>query len=472
MNAARLGTPNTLGKRRVLLLSYYFPPMGGTGVLRMLKVAKYLPRHGWIPTVLTVNKDNYHTRDETLLDDLPSECEMIRTGSLDPDRLYRLLRGRKTSAFWDLESRGSRGLLSRLIRIVRSSLFIPDTRIGWLPFACAAGRRAVVNHDLDAVLASGPPHTTLIAGAMIARRTRRPFLADFRDPWTEAYFYPDRPFLADRINRKLEAWVLRQADCITAVGEGVADSLRRKLPPRDRDKVQVLHNGFDPEDFPADRTAPVHPFTLIYCGSLHMRRDPRPLIKALEALAASGEVKKEDFRFRIIGRMTSEIREAVGASPIRESLEISGYLPYRDTLAAMSRASALVLLIEDGPEGKAILTNKIFEYLGCGHPILALAPEGEASDIIHRAHAGLVVPPTNRDAIGQALLTLFRNGRDRVLPESDARVVAGFSRERQAGRFAALLNEYAGMSVRRVRHPAVHEMKMAGAGSRDRNLGP
>ena len=292
--------------KRVLLFAYYFPPMANTGVLRMLKTARYLPVHGWEPTVVTVNKTDYPTQDAELLRDLPPTCEVIRTRSLDPDRLYRLVKGAKSSGFYDLETRGSRGLLSRVTRLVRGALFVPDTRIGWLPFAYRAGIRAVRTRGLDAVMASGPPPTALLAGAIVARRTHRPFLADFRDPWTEAYFYPDRPVIAHWFNRRLEAWVLRQASCITAVGEGVADGLRRRLPARQRGKVHVIPNGFDPADFPPDATAPAPdaPFTLVYCGSLHARRDPRPLLAALEGLVASGAMRAGDVRLTILGRMT------------------------------------------------------------------------------------------------------------------------------------------------------------------------
>jgi glycosyltransferase involved in cell wall biosynthesis len=297
---------------RLLVLAYYFPPAGGAGVQRVLKWVKYLPEYGVWPEVVTVREGAYPEVDPTLSAEVPAGVGVHRTVALDPFGVYGRLTGRSraeaVSARTDDVGRAG-AWPERLARALRANAFIPDARVGWVPFAVGAALRLARQEPFDAVLTSGPPHSVHLAGYAVHRLARLPWLADFRDPWTDIHYYDALPrtLPARRLDARLERAVLRTASAVTTVSPSWADLLARKSGR----PVEVVPNGFDPADFErargegswreASASGAVAPggeaFTLAHVGSLYDARDPKALWQALAALALPS------VRVRVVGRV-------------------------------------------------------------------------------------------------------------------------------------------------------------------------
>ncbi|NBC18791.1 MAG: glycosyltransferase, partial [Bacteroidetes bacterium] len=257
--------------RRVLIVSYYFPPSGGPGVQRVLKMVRYLRDYGWEPVVLTVEEGAYPDHDPSLWEDVPGDVIVHRTRAWDPYRWYARLTGRSAGEAVTVGSvAGSTSWQERLARWVRANVFLPDARVGWVPYAVIAIQKIWQHYGIDALLTSGPPHSVHLAGLLGQRWTGTPWVADFRDPWTDINYYHELPHssLALRLDAAMERAVLRQATRVTTVSPTWARLLRGKVG-RSADEIRVVQNGFDPEDVAAVTAAPpADRFMLTHVGSL------------------------------------------------------------------------------------------------------------------------------------------------------------------------------------------------------------
>ncbi|HOP44190.1 MAG TPA: glycosyltransferase, partial [Flavobacteriales bacterium] len=237
--------------KRVLIVTYYWPPNGGAGVQRWLKFVKYLPQHGWQPVVYTPENPELVAEDPGLLDDVPREAEVIKRRISEPYGLYKRLTGRGVkekvhTAFLSEEKR--EGWRDRMALWVRSNFFIPDARVGWVGPSVRFLKQYLREHPVDVIVTTGPPHSMHLIGLRLKRALGIRWVADFRDPWTNIDFYRQLKLSrsADRRHRRLEAEVLREADTVVAVGWTLADELRDLGAKR----VEVITNGFDPADVP------------------------------------------------------------------------------------------------------------------------------------------------------------------------------------------------------------------------------
>ena len=282
--------------KRLLLVTYYFPPSGGAGVQRTLKYTKYLREHGVEPVVLTVEAGAYPSLDPTLAADVPEGVEVIRTRALDPFGLYGAITGTSRKEAVAVGSVADTGSLGKKLGLwARANVFLPDARVGWVPFALRAARARIARGDVDAVLTSGPPHSAHLVGLGLRRQRRAlglPWIADFRDPWTGITFYDELPMtpLARAFDARLERRVLRSADRVITVSPTWARDLEEQGGLASG-AVEVIQNGFDPADFAdVDETVREDAFEVAHVGSLYGPRNPEALWAAISALRARGEV--------------------------------------------------------------------------------------------------------------------------------------------------------------------------------------
>ena len=353
--------------KKLLLVAYYTPPLGMSGVMRVTKLAKYLPRFGWEPLVLTVRKIAYYHYDEELAEDW-KDIRVFRAGSLDPARLrYLLMPGRPLS-------QAGLGRTSRLANI----LCFPDAKAGWFPFARRLGLRILREERPDAIFASAPPFTALMVGAALKRASGLPLVSDFRDPFPTG-FVPPPKFLLGRVER-LRHDLLAQSDHVLAVNYGTASFLEGK--------AEVLENGFDPDDFraPARR---FDGFSIVHVGNVwENEREFRAVLDATRDIAG--------VKVRLVGRTGAG--SGLAEYPQFEDL---GLLPHGETLSVMKGADVLLYLSK--PNQSAGI--KLYEYLGAGRPILSVCDEcTEAARLIEQHHAGIAVSVNReeiRDAIGR-----------------------------------------------------------------------
>ena len=429
---------------RLLLVTYYFPPSGGAGVQRTLKFAKYLRASGVEPVVLTVEAGAYPSLDPTLAADVPPGVEVVRTLSLDPFGLYGALTGRSRREAVAVGSVGGADSLEKRAGLwARANVFLPDARVGWVPFAARAARRLVRGGRVDAVLTSGPPHSTHLVGLALRRaRDARgvPWVADFRDPWTGINFYDELPMTAPAraVDAALERRVLRAADAVVTVSPTWARELEAKggLAPG---AVRVIQNGFDPND--VGRPAPPAPdaFALTHVGSLYGSRDPETLWASVATLRGRGGLGR--LRIRLVGRVDDAVRASLRRYGLDAITDEGGVVGHAEAVAAMAAAGLLFLSIEPVRNADGILTGKLYEYLASGRPVLALGPpDGDAARLLASVGGGRLVAWDDRAGVEAALEGAYAAWeRGEPLPGAAPDALAPLSRPAQTRELAALV---------------------------------
>jgi glycosyltransferase involved in cell wall biosynthesis len=404
-------------RRRVLVLAYYFPPVGGSGVQRTLKFVKYLSSLGWDATVISTRSRAYGARDPSLLAEVPATTRVVRTAALPVARylafaLYRL----------------------RLNR-VRSFLLWPDGGLGWAPFAFFAALRAVRRDRPDALFSTSAPYGAHLVARFVARLTGLPWVADFRDEWAANPYLAGQPRLLARLSRRNEESITTSAEkVVVAAGYFELAGLPRDDPRR----IEIV-NGVDEADFaePASGSPP-NRFVLAHVGSIYEIRDPRPVLRMLESLAADGSIDGNRVEVRLVGNLWIP-----GFTPPPGiGVSSTGYVAHAEAIREMRAATTLLLYV---PPGDLAPSGKIFEYLASGRPVLCVAPEENlASRLVQEWGAGALADPRDEDAIAEAILGLWRRWQEDGLPDQEqvrARVFERYSRRAGAERLAAVLEE-------------------------------
>lgn len=448
--------------RRVLFVSYLFPPVGGAGVQRVAKFVKYLPHGGWTPTVLTVSNPSVPVLDPSLLDDVPARVRMVRARTWEPG--YAAKRTIAANSSGAANEFGARGWPRRALRRAANFLLQPDAQILWWPAAVRAGTQLLRRTPHDVIVASGPPFSTLLVGASISRRTGVPLVLDYRDEWDLSNRYWenkqfDRVSLA--LQRKLQARVARQARLMIATSRPSAAALEKV---RDRSgspaRVACLYNGFDPDDFrhlsEVDGTV-ADRYRLVYVGTLWNLTTVGPLVEAVIRLARQRPELASRLELVFAGRRTpaeQQILARLEDLPCR--LTRLDYLDHDEATRLMRSAHALCLLLADLPGAERVVPAKIFEYMAAGRSILAIAPPGEVHELLKDHPGATCVSPQDVSHICERLETaLRRHGEGSLpLPASVATSDSPFSRKRQAAELAALLDEVIGTQA--VDAPASH----------------
>lgn len=384
-------------RRRVLLLTYYFPPSGGSGVQRPLKWSRYLPDEGWDVTVVAPDpaRASYPDLDASLMDEVPSSVRVVRTRSWDPYAAYARLQGKKKEdvVATGLPPGGATSTSAKLAGWLRGNVFLPDARVAWVPFAARAAlaeikRAEQEGRPYDALITTGPPHSAHLAGLIVRHQSSVPWMADLRDPWTEIYFYDELPrSAAGRMaDRAMERAVLSQADALVTVG----DVLAERLSARAKREVDVVRNGYDPADFSGDVQSDNQAFTVSFVGSFVRQEDAPGLWDALAELRASGAIP--DLRLRLVGAVDPAVLESLNARGLLAITSVEGYVPHSNAIDVMRRSHLLLLPIPRTADAKLIVTGKVYEYLASGRRVLGIGPvDGEAARLLEEAGAGLFV---------------------------------------------------------------------------------
>jgi glycosyltransferase involved in cell wall biosynthesis len=476
--------PAASGQRTVLLISHAFPPMGGIAVQRPLKFAQYLRRHGWRVMVLTTKGAYTATPDPSLVDAIPSDVTVLRVSDPIAHWMGRVIRRRArpdsaentTSAppLHILEkgpgqpaqkgtttrapARAGRfrevrrwlgALAAQGLKHAKQTLLVPDEAVWWAVRAAVRARRLVRTHGIDCIYTTSGPHSTHLAGWWVHHWTGIPWVADFRDPWTDNFQF-HHTGLRRRLEEAMERRVFREASCIITVTDGFADLFRRKYPGY-QGKVQVIRNGVDPTDFPVSPPAlaasprgarPLSfPVVMFYAGILYPGRSPNALFQAVRTLMDEGLLAPDALRLQFAGVFDYPGR-CENACRVRELglesvVEILGYRPRHEVLRRMVDADILLLIGEETEAARDYVPGKLYEYLWAGRPILALLPEGEAATLIRQARAGVVASPTDPEAIARALVALLNSAREWTPAPSH---LEQYTRQTQAAQLAAILD--------------------------------
>lgn len=375
--------------KKILIITYYWPPSGGAGVQRWLKFSKFLPEFGYEPIILTVDERvaSYAQLDHSLLAEINPGMAVHRTETFEPYNLYRKLSNKKEIPYGGFSNQKKITLFEKFSRFIRGNLFVPDPRKGWNKYAYKKAAELIRKEQIEVVVTSGPPHSTHLIGKKLKRNFGIKWIADFRDPWTDIYYYKDLYHigLITWYDRKLEESVLSEADKIITVSGEVGKLLLKKIPDSSS-KIAVIPNGYDNTDF--ENTEPVHNemFTITYTGTISMTYRIEQFAEAVCLLP--GKVK-EGIKIRFIGNVPDEIVNLFYLKGIGEMVEVMGYLPHKQAVSQMKGASMLLMSIPDTPDNKGIVTGKLFEYLAACKPILAIGPKGgDVEILIDKCKAG------------------------------------------------------------------------------------
>jgi glycosyltransferase involved in cell wall biosynthesis len=383
--------------KKILIITYYWPPSGGAGVQRWLKFAKYLPEFGYEVHVLTVNAEtaNYPQLDESLVSEVPQNIHVHATKTSDPYVIYSLF-GRKapSSGFANETVHGISGLVKKLARFIRGNMFIPDPRKGWNQHAIKKANELIDKHGIDTVVTTSPPHSTQLIGLELKRTRNIKWVADMRDPWTKIYYVSEllQTNWAKNRNAKLERAVLENADRVITVSQSLASEFCELAPGLSQEDVEVIPNGFDEDDFQFDIPFDKQ-FTIGYMGTITNQYDVTALLKTVGSIEV-------DIAFRFIGDAPTQFRNRI--EEVSTKTEFTGYLNHDKAIEKAAACSVLLLVIPKIENNKGILTGKIFEYLALNRPILGIGPaDGDAAAILNETGAGKMFDYADETGIRQ-----------------------------------------------------------------------
>jgi len=378
--------------KKVLIITYYWPPAGGAGVQRILKFAKYLPQFGWQPIVLTVENPDSPIEDISLANDIPDECVVYKTKALEPFSLFKKFTGIRDDEKIPgdvLLNKDGATRKDKIAQWVRSNLFIPDGKIGWFPFAVKRGMKIIKNEKIDLIFTTSPPHTVGLIGRSLARKSNIKWVADFRDPWMEIVYYQNikRSSITKAIDRSLERKVLKDAGGIISVSTDMINIFKSKV---DRKNYYILPNGYDESDLTITNSEKNKKFIISYTGTMSKDRIPYPLITALQKLIFEDGINNIHLKFA--GRFCQEFIELINKAEINNFFELNDFVPHKESMKILQTADMLLLMVDDVPNNKGFVTGKIFEYLGCKKPIFAIGPtDGNANDILKESDSGVMI---------------------------------------------------------------------------------
>lgn len=433
--------------KKVLIITYYWPPSGGAGVQRWLKFVKYLREFGWEPIVYTADNPEYPIIDASFEKDIPKGITILKQPIWEPYQLYKKLIGQKkeervVSGF--LQEKGRKSWAQNLSLWLRGNVFIPDARRFWIKPSVKFLNNWLENNKVDAIVSTGPPHSMHLIAEGVHRKTNLPWLADFRDPWTNIDFADDLNMTsyAKKKNERLEKLVVNSASIITVVSE----IMQQEFQALTKKRVEVVTNGFDPDDFAIENSLLINDgkFSIVHTGSLNNRRNQPALWQAISELRSENQEFENNCVIRLIGKNDVSIKESLQQFNLLQCTEFVDYLPHNEIIAQQKSASVLLLSINNYGEAengfftpKATLTGKLFEYLAASKPILMIGPsDGQAADVVRDA-GGFVFDFNAVAQIKTGLLNLFNNRNIKF----DTANINQYSRKELTRKMSFLLSE-------------------------------
>jgi glycosyltransferase involved in cell wall biosynthesis len=425
--------------KKVLIITYYWPPSGGGGVMRWLKMQKYLPELGWKPVIYTPENPDASVVDESLSDEIHPQTQIIKTRIWEPYEIFRKLTGKKKGEKFKagyISEASSGDWKSKLSVFIRGNFLIPDPRKFWIKPSVKFLTNYLNENPVDLIVSTGPPHSMHLIALGLKKKFDIQWIADFRDPWTDIDFYNKLRLTqwGDKKHRKLELKVLQKADHVVTVSPNCAKDLS-KIPG---EKVEVIHNGFDPGDFEGISNSPENFFSIANFGAFNRDRNPKALWKVLGKLAEGNKTFKEKLRIRLIGQTDYSVIQDIEKNGLKENLEQTEHLPHKKGLKELAKSQILLLPINDAPNARGILPGKMYEYMALKRPILAIGPtDSDFVDILSETKTGIAFDFNDATGIQKALedyFNLFIEGKLQVKSSAFEK----FSRKNLAKKFIEL----------------------------------
>lgn len=429
--------------KKVLIITYYWPPSGGAGVQRWLKFAKYLPEFGWEPVIYTPENPDFGIEDNSLNKDIADDLKVIKSRIWEPYELYKSLIGKKGQkvniSFADGNKRQNK--LHKIALSLRGNLLIPDPRCFWIRPSVKLLLKHLKDNNIDAIITTGPPHSMHLIGKKIHKITGIPWLVDFRDPWTNIDFYKELnlTWISDKIHHRLEKNVLKNADLAVSVTPTWCAELSQIANKR----VELVHNGYDEADIVKTDEELDTKFSLVHIGSLNAARNPQILWQALSDIVSENSEFAKDLKIRFVGNVESLVLKNLADQQLSNFVDMVGYIPHSEAIRFQQTSPVLLLLINNTPNAKGILTGKFYEYMASERPILVIGPtESDVAKLLHETKSGLIVDFDDLNEMKKAIYKLYNDYKAGNLL-SKSKGYQQYSRKNQCEIMANLLNSIA-----------------------------
>jgi len=376
--------------KKVLIITYYWPPTGGSGVQRWVKFSKYLPQFGWQPVIYTPENPEMTSIDKTLEEDVPNEAVVIKRHITEFYSLYRKLTGGKSATGQEVNpiNNQKKTFKQKLMLFLRGNLFIPDPRVTWVRPSVRFLKKYLKEHPVDAIVSTGPPQSMHLIARQLSKATNIPWVADFRDPWTKMFYFKHLCLCkwAEKKHHRLEQEVLDDATVVVAVSPLVQEDFQTMTDT----PVELITNGFDDDDF--DQVVePDGYFNITHTGLFASDGNPEVLWQALAEKCQSDPDFDKLLRVRLVGKTDKEIIDSINAAGLGKHLINLGYQDHNIAVREQKNASLLILPLRKEPEYRATLPGKLFEYLASMNPILGIGQtDGAMARIVNQTGAGVV----------------------------------------------------------------------------------
>lgn len=421
--------------KKVLIIAYYFPPVGGGGVQRTSKFVKYLPRLKWEPIVLTVKekifKKTNRQLDISLLEDIPKGVYVVRTDCID-------LRNVSMTIKTQLENRPVKSFLKSLINKIAGLLINPDSQMLWIPIATMKGLKLMKKYKIDVIYSTGNPWSDHIIGLILKKLTKLPWIADYQDPWNLNPYITPSSSIRKRIQMLLETKVIKYANRVIFTTDEMRNDYNRVFGDG---KFVTIRNAYDPSDFINVRKKKFSKFTFLYAGSMQPYRGPSYFISALSNWLEKNPQARKELMIIILGGVNEEARLLIEKQGLQDIVNLTGYVSHKESIAYLVGADIPFSIVDLG--GETIIPGKIFEYLASGKPILALIPpSGSAANILRKEHRGeYIVNPRDAKSIEDKITSLYTRYKNACLPKYPVDNLEVYTRKKATEELSKLFNE-------------------------------
>ena len=434
--------------KRVLIISYYWPPTGGSGVQRWVKFAKYLPAEGWQPVIYTPENPEQLAVDASLEAEVPAEAEVIRRRIVEPYEMYKKLLRKSGHSKEAVEvnpvNAQNKSFLQKVAMWIRGNFFRPDPRCLWIRPSVKFLKEYLKEHPVDLIVSTGPPQSMHLIGRLLAKETGLPWIADFRDPWTKIFYFKHLQMTRATVkwHKKMEKKVLDDATVVVAVSPLV----QQEFQAMTQTPVELITNGFDECDFTATKNTeanggPDREFVITHTGLFAADGNPTVLWDVLAEKCCKDESFKKLMKIKLVGKTDEQILKSIEDAGLSGNLEDMGYQPHAVAVEQQRKASLLILPLRKEPEYKAVLPGKLFEYLASWRPVLGIGQtDGAMSMILNNTKTGLVLNWDDKMSIEKYIDICWKDHLSSRLSVEDADI-SQFTRRNLTRRMAQLFDK-------------------------------
>ena len=427
--------------KKILIITYYWPPSGGAGVQRWVKFVKYLTNFDIEPIVLTVDKQfaSYPIIDQTLEDEVPERTMVCYTKSSEPFGAYQKLSGKKDIPYSGFANESKVSFSQKTMRFIRGNFFIPDARKGWNKYAFEKASQLITEHGIKTVITTSPPHSSQLIGLKLKKELNINWIADLRDPWTDIYYYDQlyHTSIAKKIDRNYERKVLVESDKVIVVSDAIKKQFLTKDAAIKSSKFSIIPNGFDESDFTDKPIRDENRFIITYTGTIAPNYNIESFLKAV--LRLHEETNDDRILLRFVGVVADHFKNLIENTNLQQCTEFIGHVKHSRSIQYLNQSAILFLAIPDVQHNKGILTGKLFEYLGSRKPIVGVGPvDGDAARIISECRAGKMYNYHDQDKLFDYLMLLYNQWLQNKQLISSEKVIS-YSRKRLTEKLAYLI---------------------------------